>query len=173
MKIDLKQLLKGKAVIVGIGHPLRGDDALGPSLVKRLEGHINAVCIDAGSAPENYLGKIIKASADVVLFIDAVDFNEKPGFYKILEKEEILKTGFTTHDLSPKMLIGYLSTETKARIYLLGIQPKDLGLGQPLSAPVQKALCELENLFNCHSKKMSFPRKRESITISMRGNFYA
>ena len=58
-------------VIVGIGHPLRGDDALGPSLVKRLDGHLDALCIDAGSAPENYLGKIIKASPDVILFIDA------------------------------------------------------------------------------------------------------
>ena len=134
-------------VIVGIGHPLRGDDALGLCLVKRLGGNLDALCIDAGSAPENYLGKIIKASPDVVLFIDAVDFNKKPGFYKILEQEEILKTGFTTHDLSPRMLIEYLAGQTKAKIYLLGIQPKDLGLGQELSLPVQKALSELECLF--------------------------
>ena len=135
-----------KVVIVGIGHPLRGDDALGPCLVKRLEGHIDALCIDAGSAPENYLGKIVKASPDVVLFIDAVDFSQEPGYYKILEQEEILKTGFTTHDLSPRMLIEYLTTETKAKIYLLGIQPKDLELGGEISAPVQKALTELEGL---------------------------
>ena len=142
----MNNLLKGKVVIVGIGHPLRGDDALGPCLVKRLEGHLDALCIDAGSAPENYLGKIIKASADVVLFIDAVDFNEKPGFYKILGQEEILKTGLTTHDLSPRMLIEYLIAGTKARIYLLGVQPKDLEVGQKLSEPVQKALSELECL---------------------------
>ena len=146
MKINFGRLLKGKVVIVGIGHPLRGDDALGPCLVKRLEGHLDALCIDAGSAPENYLGKIIKASPDVVLFIDAVDFNKEPGYYKILEKEEILKTGFTTHDLSPRMLIEYLTGETQARIYLLGVQPKDLRMGQELSAPVQKALNELECL---------------------------
>jgi len=145
-KQSLKELLKGKVVIVGIGHPLRGDDALGPCLVKRLEGHLDALCIDAGSAPENYLGKIIKASPDVVLFIDAVDFNKEPGYYEILGQEEILKTGFTTHDLSPRMLIEYLNGETKARIYLLGVQPKDLGMGQELSAPVQKALNELERL---------------------------
>jgi hydrogenase 3 maturation protease len=151
MKINFGRLLKGKVVIVGIGHPLRGDDALGPCLVKRLEGHLDALCIDAGSAPENYLGKIIKASADVVLFIDAVDFNKEPGYYKILEQEEILKTGLTTHDLSPRMLIEYLAAETKARIYLLGIQPKDLGVGQELSEPVQKAISEIELLFkSCH-----------------------
>ena len=107
-------------------------------------GTTDALCIDAGSAPENYLGKIIKASPDVVLFIDAVDFNQEPGYYKILEQEEILKTGFTTHDLSPRMLIEYLATETKAKIYLLGIQPKDLGIGQELSLPVQKTLSELK-----------------------------
>ena len=146
MKINFERFVKGRLVIVGIGHPLRGDDALGPCLIKRLEGHVDALCIDAGSAPENYLGKIIKASPDVVLFIDAVDFNKEPGYYKILKQEEILKTGFTTHDLSPKILIEYLAEETRARMYLLGIQPKDLGLGQPLSAPVQKALSELERL---------------------------
>ena len=128
---------------------MRGDDALGPCLVKRLEGHVDALCIDAGSAPENYLGKIIKASPDVVLFIDAVDFNKEPGYYQVLEKEEILKAGLTTHDLSPKMLLEYLAGETKAKIYLLGIQPKDLGLGQDLSAPVQKALNELEKELLC------------------------
>ncbi len=148
MEIGFGHLLKGRLVIIGIGHPLRGDDALGPCLVKRLaEAKLDALCIDAGSAPENYLGKIIKASPDVVLFIDAVDLNREPGFYKILEKDEILKTGFTTHDLSPRMLIEYLTTETKARIYLLGIQPKDLGLGQELSLPVEKTLRELEGLF--------------------------
>ena len=133
-------------LIFGWGNPSRGDDALGPCLIKRLEGHLDALCIDAGSAPENYLGKIIKASADVVLFIDAVDFNKEPGYYKILKQEEILKTGLTTHDLSPRMLIEYLAVETKARIYLLGIQPKDLKIGQELSEPVQKALNELECL---------------------------
>ncbi len=98
------------------------------------------------------LGKIIKASPDVVLFIDAVDFNKEPGYYKILEQEEILKTGFTTHDLSPRMLIEYLAGQTKARIYLLGIQPKDLGLGQGLSAPVQKAISEVERLLKACCK---------------------
>ena len=147
MKINFQRLLKGRVVIVGIGHPLRGDDALGPCLVKRLEGQIDALCIDAASAPENYLGKIIKASPDVVLFIDAVDFSREPGYYQILEQEEILKTGLTTHDLSPRMLIEYLTKETQARIYLLGVQPKDLGLGQEISPVVQKALSELERLF--------------------------
>ena len=125
-KQSLKELLKGKVVIVGIGHPLRGDDALGPCLVKRLEGHLDALCIDAGSAPENYLGKIIKASPDVVLFIDAVDFNKEPGYYKILEQEEILKTGLTTHDLSPRMLIEYLTGDPGADIFV-GYSAQGLG----------------------------------------------
>ncbi|MBF0512396.1 MAG: hydrogenase maturation protease, partial [Candidatus Omnitrophica bacterium] len=121
-------------------------------LVNRLEGHIDALCIDAGSAPENYLGKIIKALADVIIFIDAVDFNKEPGYYEILEQGELLKAGFTTHDLSPKMLIEYLTIETKAKIYLLGVQPKDLGFGEELSPPVQKALSELEFLFKSRHK---------------------
>jgi hydrogenase 3 maturation protease len=133
-------ILKGKVVWVGIGNPLRGDDAFGPALVERLKGKIGAVCIDAGSAPEAYTGKIIKEEPDTIVLVDAVHLGQSPGAFAILEKSDILKTGFTTHDMSPSLFIEYLEGQTAAKIVLLGVQPETVALGAEMSAPVRTTL---------------------------------
>ena len=146
MKNLFKNIFRGKTVIVGIGNILKGDDGAGPLLVESIRKKINALCIDAGTAPENYLGKITKEKPDTVLFVDAADIGGEPGEYCILKKEEILKTGFTTHDLSPRMLIEYLGAETSAEVYLLGIQPSRIGLGDEVSDEVKNTILELTEL---------------------------
>ena len=144
MQDQLASLLKGKVVIVGIGHPLRGDDGLGPALIDRLKDRVRAVCLDAGSAPENYAGAVIREAPDTVLLIDAVHLERRPGAWEILEEEEIARAGLSTHDLSPAMFIEYLRAQTRARIYLLGVQPQNLTLGDALSQSVLKTLDEIE-----------------------------
>lgn len=144
MKERLKCILKGRVVVVGIGHALRGDDALGPVLIQRLDGCLNACCMDAGSAPENYLGKIVKERPDTVLLVDAVHMGKKPGAWDILKEADIARSGFSTHDLSPKMFLEYLKKESGAAIYLLGIQPASLTLGDEMTADVRKTLGRAE-----------------------------
>ena len=139
-KKDLAQFFKGKVVFVGIGNPLRGDDGFGPALIERLQGQVKAVCLDAGTAPESYAGKIIKENPGTIVLADAVHLGLRPGECAILGKADILKTGFTTHDLSPAMLIQYLESQTAAGIYLLGVQPETVALGAEMSGPVSKAL---------------------------------
>ncbi len=136
-------ILKGKLVIVGIGNPLRGDDGFGPRLVEEVRGKIEAVCIDAGSAPESYTGKIARETPDTILLVDAVHLNKKPGEFSLLKKEEILKSGFSTHDMSPNLFIEYLEQQTRAAIYLLGVQPTDISFGAEMSEPVKDAITEL------------------------------
>jgi len=129
---------------VGIGHPLRGDDGLGPALIGRLKNRVRAVCLDAGSSPENYAGAVIREAPDTVLLVDAVHLERPAGAWEILKEEEIGRAGLSTHDLSPKMFIEYLKAWTRARIYLLGVQPEKLALGDPLSASVQETLGMIE-----------------------------
>ncbi len=142
----LKQIFKKRTVIVGIGNVLKADDGLGPQLINNLKGKVRSLCIDAGSAPENFGGKIIKENPEVILLVDAVHLGLKPGACELLTKEEILQSGFSTHDLSPKMFIGYLESQTQAQIYLLGIQPQSVKFAEVISPQVQKALTELTNL---------------------------
>jgi hydrogenase 3 maturation protease len=139
-------ILSGKTVIVGIGNPLRGDDGFGPALIERLKGKVDLVCIDAGTAPENYLGRIVKEEPDTILLADVAHLDLNPGQYRILQPADILKCGLTTHDMSPRMLIEFLQDQTQANIAMLGVQPQDVALGGPLSDCVTRTLEEVETL---------------------------
>ena len=146
MPPTIKDILKGKVVIVGIGNTLRGDDGFGPALVEKLKGKTSAVCLDAGSAPENYTGKIVKEKPDTILLVDALHLGLAPGKYEILKKDQILKTGFSTHDISPHMFIDYLEKQTEADIYMLGVQPENVSFSQEMSTGVKRALNEITAL---------------------------
>ena len=141
-----KNIFKGKVVIVGIGNILRGDDGFGPALIGRLKGKVKAVCLDAGSAPENYTGKIVKEKPDTILIVDALHLGLSPGDYEILKKDEIAKSGLSTHDISPNMFIEYLEDQTKADIYMLGVQPKNLSFGEEMSDSLKNTLVEITDL---------------------------
>ena len=114
MHNSLSHIFKGTTVVVGVGNILRGDDAFGPVMIERLSGQIRSICVDAGTAPENYLGKIAKEKPDAILILDAAHLDLSPGEYDVLRKEDIVRSGFTTHDLSPVMFIEYLEKETDA-----------------------------------------------------------
>jgi len=137
---------KQKVAIVGVGNIMRGDDGFGPALIERLNGKIKAVCIDVGSTPENYVGTIVKQNPDVILIVDIMHLDKAPGHYEVLKPEEVLKSGLTTHDISPRMFIEYLKTQTKADVYMLGVQPQSISLGDQMSDSVKRSLEELEAL---------------------------
>ena len=143
MQTNLKDILKGKVIIIGIGNIIRGDDGFGPLLIEKIKGGLEAMCLDGGTAPENYLGKIAKENPDTVLIIDAVCLGKNPGQYEILKGEDIAKSGFTTHDISPAMFMEYLTSQTKANVYMLGVQPKDIELGSEMSQELKIILDEL------------------------------
>jgi len=136
-------ILRGKTVIVGIGNSLRGDDGFGPALLEQLQGKVSCVCIDAGNAPEKFLGVIVKEKPDTILFVDAADVELEPGQYRILKPEDILRCGLTTHDMSTRMLIEFLENQTKANILMLGVQPQHLSLGEAMSPCLTQTLHEI------------------------------
>jgi hydrogenase 3 maturation protease len=146
MEKYLKNNLKGKTVVFGIGNSLRGDDGIGPELIGRIGSKIGAVCINGENAPEMYLGKIAKESPDTILVIDAVHIGRKAGEFQILTPEELSMPFFTTHDLPLRFLLDRLRTLTNSRIYIIGVQPQRLYLGENLSRSAKKALRTLERL---------------------------
>ena len=139
-------ILQGKSVIVGIGNSLRGDDGFGPALIGQIQGKVGFICIDAGSAPEKFLGVIVKEEPDTILFVDAADVDLEPGQYRILEPADILNCGLTTHDMSSRMLIEFLENQTKANILMLGVQPQHVSLGEAMSQCLTESLDEIEML---------------------------
>ena len=160
---QLKDRLKGKVVIVGIGNILRGDDGAGPELIKRLEfrkfSTLNSklFLMDVGEVPENYLERIAGYKPDVILLVDVVDFKSSPGSIKVIGQDALRDEGFSTHNVSLKLAMKYLKEETKADVFMLGIQPKKLNpvrgkapMDSELSGPVKKALNRIEEcLIRC------------------------
>ena len=134
-----------KGIVVGIGNELRADDAAGME-VARLLAHRSAVpVILAGDVPENYVGVVRSRSPDWILLIDAVDFGSTPGATLILRmngaQPAFAPTQIpSTHCASLSLFARYLGAETGAEVWLLGIQPKSLELGCPMSVEVAGAV---------------------------------
>lgn len=138
--INLKNILKGKVVILCVGNIERGDDGAGPCLAKMIKGRVPYEVIDAGVAPENWTGVVTRLKPDTIVIVDAVCFEGEPGDVKIFSGEELRSGKISTHDVSPKLLIAYLKESTKAVIYVLGIKPESNEFGRGLSATLKTSL---------------------------------
>ncbi|MGA2819598.1 MAG: hydrogenase 3 maturation endopeptidase HyCI [Anaerolineales bacterium] len=135
-----------KAVILGVGNPLRGDDGFGPSLVKRLQGNVRATVINAEEVPENYLGTVVAADPQVVMIVDAVELGLQPGDVAIVEADDLGGTALSTHSASLSLSARFIQSETHAEVFLLGVQPLATVVGATLSPPVEAAIDLLQRL---------------------------
>jgi hydrogenase 3 maturation protease len=140
---NLKQNLTGRVCVLGIGNRLKGDDGAGPALIDRLAGHGKLHCLDAGVAPENYLEKIVALKPDTILLVDAVDFGGAAGSCRLFSAGEIAGGQLSSHALSLRMTCDYLQQRISARVFVLGIQPAQINMNQPLSAAVGSAVDKL------------------------------
>lgn len=143
--------LAKKALIIGVGNLLRGDDAFGSLAAQRLKGRLVVKVVDAGSAPENYLGSIVKENPDTVLLIDAVDFGGQPGELRLFNLDTSpTRSSFFTHTLTPDFLHAFLQQSTGAHVVLLAVQPVSLRLNDPLGPLLTQELDMLEDWFLTH-----------------------
>ncbi len=146
LKDRLNSILKGKVVYMGIGNILMGDDGIGPELISKF-AEKGLYTVDAGTVPENYVSSVVKLAPDTVVIVDAVHLDKEPGAVELLDRNDIKAgTGFTTHSLSPVLVMERLEEETGAPVFLLAIQPESIKLGEPLSSPVSDLLDVLPGL---------------------------
>ena len=146
IKSELKNILKGRVTIVGVGNIMRGDDGFGPFLSECIKGKISANVIDAGLAPENHIKAIRESKPDTILIIDAADFGGDIGDVKLLEKSDIPLYGLSTHNTSLALFLSFLESDTKAKVYMLAIQPVRNEINTPLSDIIEKRCSEVESI---------------------------
>jgi len=146
LRAQLEKILGNNPLILGVGNTVRGDDGVGSLLVQKLTGRVEACCIDAGIAPENFLEKIVRKKPDTVLIVDAADFGGSPGEIRLLELDQLASGGLSTHALSLQMACTYLKLRLPVEVYLLAIQPGQTN-SEDLSGPVRAALDRLTALF--------------------------
>ena len=147
--IPEKSFLRGKSVIVCIGNVLKGDDGFGPLLAESLRDRTSLRVIDAGAAPENYLGMLIKENPDTVLFVDTADFGGEPGEAKVLRFEDFTDSSFfLTHNASLKLLREFVAAGgVSAEFYILCVQPQTMRFGEEPSAEVVKQAEKITDWF--------------------------
>ena len=137
-------------LIVGIGNTDKSDDGAGIYLAERIKKTTNLKTINAGSAVENYLGKITGENPDLVIFIDCAAMPAAQTFGCFSPKDIMDLPLHLTHDGSLKLIVEYLQNVNRSDILFLAISGFDYSLGQNLSKSAEKQLQILGNFFEKH-----------------------
>jgi len=130
-----------KIVILGIGNSIRKDDYVGVAVAKLLKEKnlSNILVLECETVPESFTSIIKEAKPTHVLMVDAANLNTTPGFAKMISIDEINDFSLSTHDLPLSLLAKFIAYETKAKVALLGIQPKTLEFGEGLTSELSEA----------------------------------
>ena len=131
-----------KAVVAGIGNPIRTDDYVGLKIVENLKGRLpaNVLLLEAETVPESYLLDIEEFHPSHVLLIDAAVSGLTPGDANLVDTEKIgYSPAVTTHLLPLRVFCEYVKQATGAKIALLLIEPKSTEFGEGLTPEVQEA----------------------------------
>jgi hydrogenase 3 maturation protease len=143
LALDLERIFSESTCIVGVGNPLRNDDAVGAMIADRLGGDGSALegvtVINVEDVIENYVFTIAAGSATNVLLIDAVcgDGTAEPGSVVLgrLEDMEVGMSGFSTHKLTLSTAASILEQYGKT-VYLLGIVAANTDYGTDVSKEI-------------------------------------
>ncbi|OFV79707.1 MAG: hypothetical protein A2Y78_05380 [Acidobacteria bacterium RBG_13_68_16] len=137
---ELAARLSGNVVVVGVGNPLRGDDAAGCLVARRLHGTPGVRVIEAEEVPESFVGDIAAAVPDAVALVDAVDLGREPGAVAVLEKEQVAKYAPTTHRMPLSLVMEVAHRRTGADVFLIAVQPSRLAFGAAVSPEVSESV---------------------------------
>jgi hydrogenase maturation protease len=134
-----------KIGIIGLGNPLRQDDGIGINLIEKLIKKKNNYAkniefIDGGTGGISLVH--LFAKFDIVLLIDAIDFNGKPGDFKFFKIDDKIYSdkniNFTTHE---ENILNVLKISEKINekpeVYMFGIQPKKIDFKNKLTKELE------------------------------------
>jgi len=136
-----------RVLVLAWGNPSRGDDALGPELVRRLE-ELSAQKAEAWRDYEFLTDFQLQpehatdlAERDLVLFADAAATGRAPfSFSRVRPARD---PSFSSHAMSPSAVLSVyrqVFEQEPPDAYLLAIRGESFELGRPMSAGAQRHL---------------------------------
>ncbi len=125
---------------------------MGSYLIKRLQRKLNIPLLDAGDVPENCISQIESSGANMVLIVDAADFNASPGEIALIDFADMRKNGVSTHTANLDLLFKVIPSSKRPETLLVAIQPGS-STGKGLSEAVRDSLDGLESVFVSLFKK--------------------
>ncbi len=150
--------------ICGLGNEIRGDDALGPYILKNLiekfknnggteldikgrnavkyvtKDDSNVYFLKCGDKPETFISSIAEERPDALIIIDATKFNAKPGDLVVESPKKVDKVTMTTHRIPLHILVNLIEKECEEQLnsVLIGVEPESNYLGDELSPSVKQ-----------------------------------
>jgi hydrogenase maturation protease len=134
---ELEKILndENKSILfAGIGNVLKSDDGAGVYICQRIRNsrNIRSICVEMSI--ENYIGKINNLAPDILILIDCMEMNSRPGTLRFLPVETVSDLTFNTHNISLIRLREFFNMP----VFILGIQPGKVDFGEKLSYIVKK-----------------------------------
>lgn len=139
----------GILLIITAGNALRSDDGVGPYIFQRLlPKNKKTVVLNAGDRLESIIDRAVETCPAKTVIIDAADFSGTPGEIRIIPEGLIPESTLSTHSFPLVILSKILSEDTNSPVYFIGIQAKNMQLGEGLSDEVKAAADTLINYLN-------------------------
>lgn len=136
----LADLLGESTVIVCVGNDLCGDDGAGPAVAEALGETVPWPVVNAQTAPESFLGKIVAHRPRSVVVIDATDFGAAPGTVRRVGGDDVAGQGPSTHGPAPRAFLDALQMMHSCRTAVVGIQPRRTDPGSEMTPAVRDAV---------------------------------
>jgi len=136
----------GKVVVLGIGNPYMRDDGVGIYAIRYLKENIhlseNMVLFEETTIDLSLLAQFEGASK--IIIIDALKAGNPPGTvskYEIISRKDPLVGLPNLHELQLYDLLDVAKSEfLTCPVVVVGVEPKDVSLGEGLSDVVARAM---------------------------------
>lgn len=138
----LRGNLEDTVHVVGVGNPIRQDDAVGLEIVASLRRRLGprptpkVVIHPPSLMPERILSRVAAQGGRLMVF-DAVEANRRPGSIVCANLADTKFGFFATHNVPLRLIPGVAGSLEGSLV--IGIQPESLDVGEGLSATVTEA----------------------------------
>ncbi len=126
-----------RKLLMGVGNDIRGDDAVGEEVVREFDRD-DWDSVDCGSVPENQITMIEEDQYELVVIVDAAEMGLDPGEIRIVPRDHLGVFTMSTHAMPLSTVMDFLAKKVD-EVFLIGIQPKEMGLKEGMTAELEEA----------------------------------
>ena len=129
--------------IISIGNPLKADDDIGNIILDRIKDSFKNKdyrFFKGSTNPENFIQPLRRINPSIIFFVDVALFEGRVGDVKLFQLEEILDLNISTHNFP---VTAFKNFFPNSKIFLIGVKPKDLGIGEGLSPELRNKLNDI------------------------------
>ena len=146
----IEEYAADELLVVGVGNPLRGDDAAGLKLAEAVARAGGFELLQCEDVPEKYTREMRTTAAETVLLVDAADMGLEAGQIRLVKRGDFGDVSLSTHNSSLNLIAKMLGELGGKEVMLLGIQPLAVGFGRKLSEVIGDSISNFARASDTH-----------------------